>query len=100
MVAVEGLDVKGMLESAGNSRNTASAAWNTFIYLLEYNCKREGTHFMEVDPEDTTKECASCGVKTDKLLWVREHSCPACGFEADRDANEEHPPQGTANGGE
>jgi putative transposase len=20
-------------------------------------------------------------------LWVREHSCPACGFEADRDAN-------------
>ncbi|WP_143165446.1 zinc ribbon domain-containing protein, partial [Halobaculum gomorrense] len=28
-----------------------------------------------------------CGVSTDKPLWVREHSCPACGFEADRDAN-------------
>jgi predicted RNA-binding Zn-ribbon protein involved in translation (DUF1610 family) len=26
-------------------------------------------------------------VKTDKLLWVREHSCPACGFELDRDAS-------------
>jgi len=20
-------------------------------------------------------------------LWIREHACPACGFEADRDAN-------------
>ncbi|MFU8870085.1 zinc ribbon domain-containing protein, partial [Natronococcus sp.] len=27
------------------------------------------------------------GVSTEKPLWVREHSCPACGFEADRDAN-------------
>ncbi len=87
LVAVEDLDIKGMLESPRNSRNTASAAWNTFTDLLEYKCKREGTHFVEVDPEDTTKECASCGVKTDKPIWVREHSCPACGFEADRDAN-------------
>jgi putative transposase len=87
LVAVEDLDVKGMLESPGNSRNTASAAWNTFTDLLKYKCKREGTHFVEVAPEGTTKECAQCGVKTDKPLWVREHSCPACGFEADRDAN-------------
>ncbi|WP_254840101.1 RNA-guided endonuclease InsQ/TnpB family protein [Natronomonas marina] len=87
LVAVESLVVKGMLESPRNRRNTASAAWDTFTNLLEYKCKREGTHFVEVDPEDTTKECASCGVKTDKPLWVREHSCPACGFEADRDAN-------------
>jgi putative transposase len=87
LVAVEDLDVKGMLESPGNSHNTASAAWNTFTELLEYKCKREGTHFVEVDPEDTTKECASCGVNTDKPLWVREHSCPSCGFETDRDAN-------------
>ena len=87
LVAVEDLDVKEMLESPRNSRNTVSAAWNIFTGLLEYKCKREGTHFVEVDPAGTTKECASCGVETDKPLWVREHSCPACGFEADRDAN-------------
>jgi len=87
LVAVEDLDVKGILESPRNSRNTASSAWNTFTDILEYKCKREGTHFVEVDPEGTTKECAQCGVETDKTLWVREHSCPACGFEADRDAN-------------
>jgi putative transposase len=87
LVAVEDLDVKGMLESPRNSRNTASAAWNTFTDMLEYKCERDGTRFAEVEPEGTTKECAQCGVATDKPLWVREHSCPACGFEADRDAN-------------
>jgi putative transposase len=70
-----------------NFCNTASAAWNTFTDMLETKCEREGTHFVEVEPEGTTKECAQCGVETDKPLWVREHSCPACGFEADRDAN-------------
>ena len=50
-------------------------------------CKGERTHFVEVNPAGTTKECASCGVETDKPLWVREYSCPAYGFEADRDAN-------------
>jgi putative transposase len=87
LVAVEDLDVKGMLESPRNSRKTASAAWNTFSDMLETKCEREGTHFVEVGPEGTTKECAACGVETEKPLWVREHSCPACGFEADRDAN-------------
>ncbi|SEH53490.1 putative transposase [Halopenitus malekzadehii] len=86
-VFVEDLNVKGMLESPSNSRNTASAAWRTFLTLLEYKCERKGTHFVAVNPRGTTKECASCGVSTDKPLWVREHSCPACGFEADRDAN-------------
>ena len=87
LVAVEDLDAKGLVELPGNSRNRAGAAWGTFLRMLEYKCEREGTHFVSVDPKDTTKECASCGVKTDKPLWVREHSCPSCGFEADRDAN-------------
>jgi len=87
LVAVEDLDAKGLVELPGNSRNRAGAAWGTFLRMLEYKSEREGTHFVAVDPRDTTKECASCGVKTDKPLWVREHSCPSCGFEADRDAN-------------
>jgi len=87
LVAVEDLDAKGVDRIPGNSRNRTGAAWGTFQQMLEYKCEREGTHFVEVDPRNTTKECASCGVKTDKPLWVREHSCPACGFEADRDAN-------------
>ena len=87
LVAVEDLNVAGMMQFNSNSRNRASAAWGTFLRMLEYKCEREGTHFVAVDPRNTTKECASCGVTTDKPLWVREHSCPSCGFEADRDAN-------------
>jgi putative transposase len=87
LVTVEDLNVKGMMESSSNSRNTASVAWRTFLSLLEYKCEREGTHFVAVNPRGTTKECASGGVSTEKTLWVRDHSCPACAFEADRDAN-------------
>ena len=54
---------------------------------LKQRNKEYGTHFVAVNPRGTTKECASCGVSAEKPLWVREHSCPACGFEADRDAN-------------
>ena len=87
LVAVEDLDAKGLVELPGNSRSRASAAWGAFRRMVEYKCEREGTHFVAVDPKETTKECTSCGVKTEKPLWVREHSCLSCVFEADRDAN-------------
>ena len=87
LVAVEDLNAKGLMELPSNSRNRAGAAWGTFLRMLEYKCEREGTHFVAVDPGGTTKECSNCGVSTDKPLWVREHSCPSCGFEADRDMN-------------
>jgi putative transposase len=87
VVAVENLNVLGMMQFDSNSHNRASAAWGTFLRMLAYKCEREGTHFIPVRPHGTTKECAQCGVESDKPLWVREHSCPACGFEADRDEN-------------
>ena len=87
LVAVEDLDAKGLVELPGNSRNRAGAAWGTFRRMLEYKCEREGTHFVAVNPRGTTKECAACGVSTEKPLWVREHACPSCGFTADRDWN-------------
>jgi len=87
LVAVEDLDVKGLMELPSNSRNRAGAAWGTFLRMLEYKCEREGTRFVAVNPAGTTKQCSECGVSTDKPLWVREHSCPACGYEDDRDAN-------------
>ncbi|WP_101296025.1 RNA-guided endonuclease InsQ/TnpB family protein [Halegenticoccus soli] len=87
LVAVEDLNVAGMMQFNSNSRNRVSAAWGTFLRMLEYKCEREGTHFIPVNPRNTTKECAACGVKSDKPLWIREHSCPTCGFTADRDWN-------------
>ena len=87
LVAVEDLNVAGMMQFDSNSRNRASAAWGTFLRMLEYKCEREGTQYIPVNPRGTTKECAACGVSSDKPLWVREHSCPSCGFTADKDWN-------------
>ena len=87
VVCVEDLDVKPMLETSQSAKNKQDAAWSQFLSLLEYKADLHGTHIVSVDPRNTTKECNRCGVKTDKPLWVREHSCPACGHEEDRDLN-------------
>ncbi|MEF8882974.1 MAG: transposase [Halapricum sp.] len=86
-VFVEDLDVKPMLEGERNGRNTAEVGWRDFITILTHHGRKRGCHVVGVDPVDTTKECNQCGVKTEKPLWVREHSCPACGYTTDRDYN-------------
>ncbi|WP_254811042.1 RNA-guided endonuclease InsQ/TnpB family protein [Natronosalvus amylolyticus] len=86
-VFVENLDVQSMLESEGNARNKSEVGWSDFRSILEHHCDKHGTHYVEVTARGTTKECACCGVETAKPLWVREHSCPSCGFELDRDWN-------------
>jgi len=86
-VFVEDLDVSKMLQGDENARNKQDAAWQRFITLLEYKADLYGCHVVQVEPGGTTKECARCGVETEKPLWIRDHSCPSCGFETDRDAN-------------
>ena len=86
-VFVEDLNVQSMLQGDGNARNRQDVAWRQFIQLLEYKADLYGCHVVQVEPKGTTKECASCGVETEKPIWVRKHSCPSCGFETDRDAN-------------
>lgn len=87
LVVVEALDIQNMLGFPTNSRNRMSASWGRFRQFLEYKCDREGTHFVTVEPHGTSKECAECGTAVKKELWVRDHSCPTCGFETDRDEN-------------
>jgi len=86
-VFVEDLNVAEMLQGDGNARNKQAAAWRQFITLLEYKGELYGTHVVQVEAAGTTKECATCGVETAKPIWIREHSCPSCGFECNRDAN-------------
>lgn len=86
-VFVEDLNVRGMLEDTGNARNKHEVGWREFIRILKHHGRKHGCHVDEVEPAGTTKECAGCGVETEKPLWVRDHSCPACGFTSDRDFN-------------
>jgi hypothetical protein len=36
--------------------------------MLKYNCERERTQFVVVEPAGTIKEHTMCGVSTDKLI--------------------------------
>ena len=86
-VFLEDLDVKAMTEDGRNSRNIAAMSWRQTIQTFKRHGMKNGCYVIEVPPEGTTKRCSQCGCETDKPLWVREHSCPSCGFEADRDYN-------------
>ncbi|MCD2201005.1 transposase [Halobacterium sp. KA-4] len=56
-----------MVQQRGNARHKQVAAWREFIEMLEHKSDLYGTHVI-LNPAGTTKECAECGVKTDKPL--------------------------------
>jgi putative transposase len=86
-VFLEDLNVKGLLELPQNARNKQDAAWARFVTFCKYKGKLQGTVVETVPSKNTTLDCASCGSSVWKPLWVREHACPTCGFETDRDWN-------------
>ncbi len=86
-IVLEDFNISEMIQGEMNSKNTLDSSWRTFIQLLLYKAESANTEVVLVDPKDTSKECSQCGVKTDKKLWQREHKCPSCGYETDRDYN-------------
>jgi len=86
-IAVEDLDVKELIEMAHNGKNSADAAWATFLHMLTYKAERAGRWVVKVEPRGTTDKCSRCGEVVEKSLWVRVHRCPKCGLELDRDLN-------------
>ncbi|UHQ95275.1 RNA-guided endonuclease InsQ/TnpB family protein [Haloterrigena alkaliphila] len=86
-VFLEDLNVGSMMQQNGNSRTIASMSWYETLQTFQRFGKKNGCHVVLVPPEGTTKRCVQCGVESEKPLWVREHSCPSCGFTTDRDQN-------------
>jgi putative transposase len=86
-VFLEDLDVASMTQQDTNARNIAAMSWYETVQAFKRHGEKNGCHVVLVDPAGTSKQCANCGVATDKPLWVREHACPSCGFTADRDHN-------------
>jgi len=86
-VFLEKLNVREMLKQDSNGRNIASMSWSDAIKTFKRHGDKNGCHVVTVPPEGTTKRCARCDGESNKALWVREHSCPGCGFETDRDEN-------------
>lgn len=71
------------------ARKFSEFAIGKTIQQIEYDCKKEGKHFIKADRRfASTKICSSCGYKLPSIdLSVRKWVCPNCGKEHDRDVN-------------
>jgi putative transposase len=87
LIAVESLNIKGMLRSGRLARAIADAAWGGFVSILRGKAEKAGTRVVEVDPRGTSQQCSRCGHEVKKDLSVRWHNCSYCGLSVDRDHN-------------
>jgi len=82
----EALNIKGLAKTR-MSKSVNDAGWGTFLLILSLKAANAGLQTIAVNPNGTTQDCSSCGVKVPKTLADRWHSCPHCGCELDRDHN-------------
>jgi len=86
-IAIENLNVKGMLNNHWLAKSISDASWSNFIKCLEYKAVTSGSKLVKVNPKNTSKICSKCGTIVDIPLSKREFLCPNCGFACHRDLN-------------
>lgn len=89
VIAVESLNVKGLVRNRHLARHIADAGWGAFLAMLKYKSAWYGSQVIEAGRWfPSSKTCSSCGLSpTDMPLSVREWTCPGCGTLHDRDEN-------------
>lgn len=88
-IAVETLNVAGMVKNRCLSQSISDAAWSSFIFKLEYKARMYGKTILKIGTfEPSSKQCSICGyLKADLTLKDRHWQCPSCNTEHDRDIN-------------
>lgn len=86
-MAVEDLNVKGMLEQKKYSKSIADVSWAQLLQRLSCKAEEAGKTVVTVDPRNTSQQCSRCLNLVPKDISVRVHSCPVCGLKMDRDLN-------------
>lgn len=88
-IAVEDLNVAGMIKNRKLSKSISDASWSTFVSMLSYKCDWYGKMLVKIDRFfPSSKTCSNCGDKLDSLtLNTREWTCSSCGSHHDRDLN-------------
>jgi len=85
-VGHEKLNIKGLARTR-MAKSINDAGWGQFLDILKIKAERAGLLTIAVNPNGTSQDCSSCGIKVKKELSDRWHSCPNCGCELDRDHN-------------
>lgn len=88
-LAIEDLNVSGLVKNRKLSRAISDAGWYSFRSMLSAKCDRDGRHLVIIDRwEATSQKCSHCGFRGGKKdLSIREWTCLNCGTTHDRDIN-------------
>lgn len=89
VIAVESLNVAGMMRNRKLSRALSDVSLSEFLRQLAYKAEWSGVELVE-SPRfyPSSKTCSSCGtIKQDLTLKDRIYACSECGMVLDRDLN-------------
>lgn len=88
-IAIETLNVAGMMKNHCLAQAISDAAWSEFFRQLDYKSERYGKTLLRIGRfEPSSKICSVCGsINHDLKLSDREWTCTGCGTLHDRDVN-------------
>jgi len=88
-IALETLNVKGMVKNHNLAQSINDSAWSSFVTKLEYKAEWFGKTVLRIGQfEPSSKLCNVCGYHNKELqLKDREWECPECYAKHDRDIN-------------
>ena len=89
VLVAEDLGISNMVENKHLSKSISDASWGKFFQWAGNIAERDGFHFHQVDPKNTSQICSACGEKSPKKLplAIRTFDCSFCGTSIDRDHN-------------
>ena len=86
-IAVEDLNIAGMVRNHHLALSIQDSSWGTFFNLLSCKAVEANRVLVKINPYGTSQRCSSCGENVPKKLAQRTHHCPSCGVILDRDFN-------------
>ena len=88
VIAVEDLNVKGMVKNHKLSKAIQDASWNIFTGFLKYKAGKYGKGYIEVNRYFPSSKTCNCCMHVQKLsLGNRFWTCDKCNTYHDRDIN-------------
>ena len=89
VLVAEDLSTSNMVKNKHFSKSISDASWGKFFQWCGNIAERDGFHFHQVNPKNTSQTCSACGKKSPKKLSlaIRTFNCSFCGTVLDRDHN-------------
>lgn len=87
VIAVEDLNVCGMVNNHHLAKSISDAGWSNFVSILDSKAESAGCRVYKVPPHFTSQRRSNCGEIVQKSLSIRTHVCGSCGYVEDRDIN-------------